>query len=102
MASDFLTSRLKKGENAVGVMLGRGFYKVIPGTDRHQHAQADYGDLQLIAQIEVTYADGTKTVVATDETWKTAASPMVSSAPSGSTAPDSIPSVNAFLRLMPA
>ena len=71
-----LTSRLKKGENAVGVMLGRGFYKVIPGTDRHQHAQADYGDLQLIAQIEVTYADGTKTVVATDETWKTAASPI--------------------------
>ena len=33
---------------------------------------------------------------------KTAASPMVSSAPSGSTAPESIPSVNAFLRLMPA
>jgi len=50
-----VTGLLKAGDNAVGVMLGNGWYRGdLPGGRRNV-----YGDrLALLLQIEVTYADG--------------------------------------------
>ncbi|MFL6127001.1 family 78 glycoside hydrolase catalytic domain [Actinophytocola sp.] len=62
-----VTDLLTDGENVLEVTLGNGWYRGRLGwTGRRGH----YGRrLALLAQLEVTYADGTREVVGTDETW---------------------------------
>jgi alpha-L-rhamnosidase len=62
-----VTRLLKRGENAIGVLLGDGWYCGTLGlSDRQQ-----YGDRPLLlAQLEITLADGTAMRVATDDLWK--------------------------------
>lgn len=71
-----VTSLLNKGQNTVAATLAGGWhgspltwagYRDFPGPD------------SLLAQLEVTLADGSKKVIATDSTWQTAASPILSS-----------------------
>ena len=73
-----VTSQLNEGENRISVMLGRGWYhgRFCFGkmTDRI------YGNhMQLIAELHVTYEDGTCDVIGTDESWECAVSPVVES-----------------------
>ena len=58
---------LKRGENVIGVLLGDGWYCGTLGlSDRQQ-----YGDRPLLlAQLEITLADGSPLRVATDDLWK--------------------------------
>ncbi len=59
-----VTSQLKRGGNAIGVMLGSGrFYALRPELK-------NYGFPKLLMQLEVTYTDGSIETVATDESWK--------------------------------
>jgi alpha-L-rhamnosidase len=62
-----VTHELKSGANAVGVMVGSGFFG-------QNHAfGVDWlssGAPVFLAQIIVTYADGSKEVLVTDESWK--------------------------------
>lgn len=60
-----LTDMLKKGENVVGVILGNGFYDVI-----EHWPPMGYGSPRFMGQIELTYKDGTKDVIASDLGWK--------------------------------
>jgi len=62
-----VTRFLRQGENVVGVMLGDGWYCGSLGpSDRQQ-----YGDKPaLLAQLDITLADGTPLRFATDELWK--------------------------------
>lgn len=60
-----LTGKLTKGENVFGVILGNGFYDMI----KHWPPMG-YGSPRFMGQIEVTYQDGTKEIIASDETWK--------------------------------
>ena len=62
-----LTKLLKPGANAVGVMLGNGFFGQNVGFNS---AGLCYGQPALIAKIVVDYADGTTEVINTDPTWK--------------------------------
>lgn len=72
-----ITKWLKEGENALGVILGDGWYC---GTLLFQNQRAHYGDeASLLAQMVLDYEDGSCEVIATDDTWKLAEGPLVRS-----------------------
>ncbi|TDQ06948.1 glycoside hydrolase family 78 protein [Pedobacter metabolipauper] len=70
-----VTASLKKGNNAIGVTLGDGWYKGYIGfaTQRNFYGTAR----ALLLQIAVTYTDGTRELVETDESWKSSKSPIL-------------------------
>ena len=64
-----VTDRLREGPNAVGVMLGNGWYSE-PG-------RLKYGDSpRVLMQMNIEFADGTVTRVKTDGTWRVAGGPI--------------------------
>jgi len=69
-----VTNQLKKGQNAIGVMLGNGFY-FIPG-DRYLKLQLAYGFPKMICRMMLEYADGTSENIISDNSWKTAPGPV--------------------------
>ena len=81
-----VTSLLREGENKLAVLLGNGWFRGhLTGGGR----RALYGDrLALLAQLEVTYADGSVDVIGTDQRWSAAGSgilPMTYTTGSGPT-----------------
>ena len=70
-----VTAQLARGRNAVGVMLGNGMYNVQGG--RYVKFTGSFGPLKVIMQIHIEHADGTSTVVVSDDSWKWAPSPVV-------------------------
>ncbi len=63
-----ITSMIKSGANAIGVSLGSGWYRGIIGFENNKNS---YGkEVALLLQIHIKYTDGTESIVATDETWK--------------------------------
>jgi alpha-L-rhamnosidase len=65
---------LKNGDNAIGVILGNGFY-YIPG-ERYRKMTGAYGYPEMIARILIEYTDGTSENIISDESWRTTASPV--------------------------
>jgi alpha-L-rhamnosidase len=70
-----VTDRLRPGENTLGFMLGGGIYDVPADSGRYVKFAGSMGPPKLIAQLEVTYADGTREVVATDDSWRANSGP---------------------------
>jgi alpha-L-rhamnosidase len=71
-----VTDLLQAGENELEVLLGNGWYR---GRLGFHGGRALYGDrLALFAQLEVTLADGSVRVLATDESWTAHESNIVS------------------------
>ena len=73
-----ITPLLRQGRNAIGAILGDGWYRgrLSFGGGRRNI----YGDrLGLLAQLEIGYADGTTTRVTTDETWRATTGPILAS-----------------------
>jgi len=70
-----LTACLKTGANALGVMLGNGMYQVPPGP-RYKKFTGSFGPPKLIVQVHLSYADGTREIIATDPQWRTAPGPI--------------------------
>ena len=71
-----VTPLMRKGDNALAGLVGHGWYSGHIGNGNYRL----YGRVPaLFAQLEVTYADGTRETIATDESWKTTASPILSS-----------------------
>jgi len=67
---------LAKGDNVLGGLVAAGWYSGHIGLGGFRF----YGKIPaLLAQLEVTYADGTMEQVVTDGSWKAAASPVLSS-----------------------
>jgi len=66
-----ITKMLKKQQNVAGAILGDGFY------DCTSRWMASFGSPRFLCQIEVTYKDGTKDIICTDDTWKVKESPIV-------------------------
>lgn len=63
-----VTGMLLKGNNAIGAVLGDGWYR---GTLAWGDNWAIYGKrLGLLLQLKITYADGSETMIVSDETWK--------------------------------
>ena len=68
---------LKTGANVVGAMLGNGWYR---GDLGWQDRRNLYGSrLGLLAQIEITYKDGRREVIGTDQGWKASTAPILMS-----------------------
>lgn len=72
-----ITENLQQGNNAVGVLLGNGWYN-------HQSTAVWYFDKapwrarpKFCMDLHITYSDGTKEIIATDERWKTSQSPVI-------------------------
>lgn len=78
-----VTSLLHAGTNALGVLLGNGMYNVEGVKGRYTKFIGSFGQPKLIAQLEVTYADGTRQTFATDASWKTHPGPIVFSSTYG-------------------
>ena len=63
-----VTGQVVKGKNAVGAVLGDGWYR---GTLGWGNNWAIYGKrLGLLMQMKITYSDGTGSLITTDGTWK--------------------------------
>ncbi|WP_243074418.1 alpha-L-rhamnosidase [Microbacterium sp. SS28] len=73
-----VTDLLETGANAVGAWLGDGWYRGRLGW-RGGFRNLSGDDQSFLAQLELTYADGSRDVVATDTTWRAARSPIVAS-----------------------
>lgn len=71
-----VTDVLRPGSNVIGAWLGDGWYRGRLGFNGGYHDL--YGtDLAFIAQLEVTTADGVTHVIATDDSWQAAPSPIL-------------------------
>jgi hypothetical protein len=69
-----VTEELKHGPNAIGAIVGNGFYNI--NRERYYKLVIAYGAPKLIMKLIIRYNDGTEDIVATDETWKAAPSPI--------------------------
>jgi len=73
-----VTALLREGRNAIGATLGDGWYRSRLGFGGGR--RNIYGErLALLAQLELTYADGTTERVVTDESWRAATGPILAS-----------------------
>ncbi|MGI4866075.1 MAG: family 78 glycoside hydrolase catalytic domain [Janthinobacterium lividum] len=72
-----VTSQLRSGgANALGVMLGNGFYYVPPVKERYRKLKAAFGYPKLICRLAIEYKDNSREDIVSDKSWKTAAGPI--------------------------
>jgi alpha-L-rhamnosidase len=69
-----VTEAMREGANAVGVLLGNGFYNVTGG--RYKKFTGSFGTLSCLVQLEITHTDGTIVTVVSDQDWRTADGPV--------------------------
>ncbi len=63
-----VTNLLSKGNNAIAVSLGSGWYRGVIGFSNNRNF---YGkDIALLFQLEISYADGTSETIVSDGSWK--------------------------------
>ncbi|WP_029192775.1 family 78 glycoside hydrolase catalytic domain [Paenibacillus harenae] len=72
-----VTGLVTDGSNAIGAMLGNGWYK---GNLTWNDQKCVYGErLALLLQLRVVYEDGREELIVTDEKWKAATGPILMS-----------------------
>ncbi|MCM1297819.1 MAG: alpha-L-rhamnosidase N-terminal domain-containing protein, partial [Muribaculaceae bacterium] len=70
-----VTDMLQPGENAVGAILGNGFFDNTTGW------VCPFGSPRLLCQLELTYEDGTTETIVTDDSWRASMSAIVADGP---------------------
>jgi alpha-L-rhamnosidase len=78
-----VTSMLRTGANALGIMLGNGMYRVVKTPGRYTKFTGTFGPPKCIAQLHVEFADGKSVKIVTDSTWKTHVGPITFSSTYG-------------------
>jgi alpha-L-rhamnosidase len=78
-----VTKSLARGRNALGVMLGNGMYNVQRTPGRFTKFDGSFGVPMMIAELLVSYSDGTSEVIVSDGTWKVARGPVMFSSTYG-------------------
>jgi alpha-L-rhamnosidase len=72
-----IASYLQKGDNAIGIILGDGWYRGNIGWVGNRN---EYGSrLAAIAMVSVQYKDGSTAIISTDDSWKSATGPILKS-----------------------
>lgn len=71
-----VTEQLRNGTNAAGIILGNGWHRAFNPNGR---PMPDVWDVEVIAQLEVTFTDGSVQVISTDESWKSSTGPVLRS-----------------------
>lgn len=66
-----VTSLIKQGENAIGAITGNTWL------NSYSHTEVFMNKNMFLAELEITYSDGTKELIVTDESWKCAFSPIL-------------------------
>ena len=70
-----ITDELESGPNALGIMLGNGWFN---GQKKFWGWQYQwYGSPRVILQLEIEYYDGTRESIITDKRWKASWSPII-------------------------
>ena len=65
-----VTRQLMVGRNSLGVLLGNGRFFAPRSGDKHPVRFKTYGYPELLLQLEIEYADGTRQRVVSDGDWK--------------------------------
>lgn len=74
-----VTQNLNPGVNAVGVMLGNGWYnQAAVNHGRYGWKNVVYGAPRMILQLHLIYTDGSEKIIVSDESWKGSAGPVIS------------------------
>ncbi len=70
-----VTAQLKRGANALGAVLGDGWFAGYVGFG---HQRDHYGAAPaLLLQLELEYADGTRQTIGSDTNWRSASGPII-------------------------
>ena len=69
-----VTAAVHPGANAIGVMLGNGFYNVAGG--RYAKYTASFGHPRVSMMVHLEFEDGSTRDISTDESWKTHDGPI--------------------------
>ncbi len=75
-----ITAQLRSGENAVGILLGNGWYNPLPLKMWGSLNIRDYlatGTPRALLQLDIDYEDGTHQSVVTDASWRCADGPIL-------------------------
>lgn len=71
-----VTALLRNGENALGVLLGNGMYRVPKTPGRYTKFNGTFGPPKCIVQLDLEMADGTGRSIVSDASWKTHPGPI--------------------------
>ncbi|MCK3684738.1 family 78 glycoside hydrolase catalytic domain [Maribellus sp. YY47] len=72
-----VTENLKPGTNVAGLILANGAYNMRKVADRYSWGGGNvFGNPSFIAQLNITYEDGSQEVIVSDPTWKYANGPI--------------------------
>ena len=71
-----ITSALHRGDNVLGVMLGNGMYNVEATKGRYTKFIGSMGPPKLLAQVQITFMDGSSLRIVSDHTWRTIQGPI--------------------------
>lgn len=69
-----VTSELRRGKNAIGIIAGNGFYNI--NRERYRKLVIAFGAPKVIMKLHIKYTDGTTANIITDESWKASPSPI--------------------------
>ena len=69
-----VSNQLLKGENAIGVIAGNGFYNI--NRERYFKIVSAFGMPKMICRLKITYDDGSVENIVSDKSWKTSPSPI--------------------------
>ncbi|MGH9600080.1 MAG: family 78 glycoside hydrolase catalytic domain [Terracidiphilus sp.] len=78
-----VTALLRQGQNALGVMLGNGMYRVLHTPGRYTKFVGSFGPPQCIVQLDIDFAGGGAMEIDSDGTWKTLPGPITFSSTYG-------------------
>ncbi|MEH6306888.1 family 78 glycoside hydrolase catalytic domain [Olivibacter sp. CPCC 100613] len=72
-----ITESLKKGENAIGVLLGNGFYYIPLVKGRYRKQKVAFGYPKMICRLQLRYTDGSQEDIVSNQSWKTDKGPII-------------------------
>jgi len=72
-----VTDRVQAGQNVLGAELGRGWYGLTDPNEWYFNQAPWHGEPALKAQLEVTFADGSRRTIATGTSWQTRSGPTL-------------------------
>jgi hypothetical protein len=70
-----VTSIVRQGRNAIGVIVGNGFYNI--NRERYRKLVIAWGNPKLLGQLHIRFSDGSEQILVTGTDWKTAPSPII-------------------------
>jgi hypothetical protein len=78
-----VTSQLRQGRNALGILLGNGMYRVLKTKNRYTKFTGTFGPLKCIVQLRIEMAGGEVAEIDSDATWKSHPGPITFSSTYG-------------------